>query len=131
MLQNPFAVRPSYTTLYDPPTTACNTFTTPLRRSTTRSQSHHNALRPFYSFVTTSYNPSTTLYNAFTIPSTVSFTTSYNPSTTLYDPSTASLQRHATLYSPPTVFVTTSYNPSTTLYNPSSNVIQPSYNALR
>src|SRR6266849_3034839 len=116
MLQNPFAVRPSYTTLngvehvhhpiatlydpsttlyatftipfatlYDPPTTACNTFTTPLRRSTTRSQSHHNALRPFYSFVTTSYNPSTTLYNAFTIPSTVSFTTSYNPSTTLYD----------------------------------------------
>src|SRR6266852_5930599 len=111
MLQNPFAVRPSYTTLnalqhvhhpiptlydpsttlyatftipfatlYDPPTTACNTFTTPLRRSTTRSQSHHNALRPFYSFVTTSYNPSTTLYNAFTIPSTVSFTTSYNPS---------------------------------------------------
>src|SRR5260370_41746829 len=65
-------------------------------RSTTRSQSHHNALRPFYSFVTTSYNPSTTLYNAFTIPSTVSFTTSYNPSTTLFDTFTIPSQRSTT-----------------------------------
>src|SRR6266849_2727106 len=114
MLQNPFAVRPSYTTLngvehvhhpiatlydpsttlyatftipfatlYDPPTTACNTFTTPLRRSTTRSQSHHNALRPFYSFVTTAN--STLLQRV------------RHPITTLYDPSTVSLQRRTTL----------------------------------
>src|SRR6266852_1459169 len=125
MLQNPFAVRPSYTTLYDPPTTACNTFTTPLRRSTTRSQSHHNALRPFYSFVTTSYNPSTTLYNAFTIPSTVSFTTSYNPSTTLYDTFTIPSQRSTTRSQSLLQFRHHAMQRSTALLQFRYNVIQP------
>src|SRR6266849_6026734 len=93
MLQNPFAVRPSYTTLnalrhvhnplcnalqpsydglqhvHDPVTTLYNAFAIPSQRSTTRSQSHYDALQPYYSFVTTSYNPSTTLYDTFTIPS--------------------------------------------------------------
>src|SRR6266849_4666 len=133
MLQNPFALRPSYTTLnatftipfatlYNPPTTACNTFTTPLRRSTTRSQSHHNALRHVHNPITMLYNPTTvSLQRHTTLPqrSTTrsqshhnalrpycSFVTNanttllqrvHNPITTLYDPSTVSLQRLTTL----------------------------------
>src|SRR5260221_410450 len=137
------------TTLYNastiPSTVSLQRHTTLLQRSTTRSQSHHNALRPFYSFVTTSYNPSTTLHNTFTIPLQRSTTLLqfrynviqpfhnalrhvHNPITTLYDPTAVSLQ---TLIRPFYNAFTIPSQRSTTLLQFRYNVVQPFYNALQ
>src|SRR6266852_1957335 len=127
MLQNPFAVRPSYTTLnalqlvhnpiptlHGPSTVSLQRRTTLLQRSTTRSRSllqfhlqRHTTLPQRSTTRSQSHHNALRPYCSFVT----------NANTTLLQ-----RVRHP---------ITMPYNPSTTFYNPSSNVIQPSYNALR
>src|SRR5258708_6158447 len=134
MLQNPFAVRPSYTTLnalqlvhdphhtalrhvhnpitmlYNPTTVSSQRRTTLLQRSTTRSRSllqfRYNAVQPFCDALQRVHDPF------------------YSFVTTLYDTFAIPSQR-------PTTLLRRSTTRPRSLLQFRYNVIQPSYNALR
>src|SRR6266849_6768503 len=145
MLQNPFAVRPSYTTLnalqlvHNPIPTLHGPSTILSQRSRIRLQFRHDALQRVRNPITTLYDPSTvslqrrtTLLQRSTTRSRSLLQFHLQRHTTLPQPSTTRSPSHHNALRPFYSFVTTSYNPSTTLYNaftiPSTVSFTTSYN---
>src|SRR5260221_104559 len=130
MLQNPFAVRPSYTTLnalqlvHDPIPTLHGPSTILSQRSRIRLQFRHNAIQPFCDALQRVHDPFysfvTTLYDTFAIPS-------QRPTTLLRRSTTrprSLLQFRYNVIQPSYNALRHVHNPITTLYDPSTVSLQ-------